>query len=376
MSTRGAEPPLSGIELVVLACLSQSKSPKDDVLGNAVRELCQPDASAEHARAAAVDTVTALRQRGLVSQRGRKPSTEGGLALRAAFGLARKPTWSAVRDRHLPALAFGLEPGSEAAARAVRNGDAIMAEALRRRLGIRDASTATAMCDTLIAEALGMPPGPITLDRIRTHMLARRAGVKAEGKSGELAMRLAAEAVGASQSDKTLAMALGRRWLRGETLPPSLCQGDMPRTSDPGDTARTTDAQRTTQSPQAAPANAGQPTNQSAQPTESLLEVVRETIPQIGADGRFGSEKVFVSALWHRIERSIRPAELSLDHFKRWLVTANRDGSLVLVRADLIGAMDAKQVAESEIRDRGATFHFVLDSQSDAPAARGGTHVR
>jgi hypothetical protein len=108
---------------------------------------------------------------------------------------------------------------------------------------------------------------------------------------------------------------------------------------------------------------------------ENLLEVVREAIPQIGADGRFGPEKVFVSALWQRIEHGRRPADLSLDGFKRWLVTANRDGWLVLARADLVGAMDTRQVAESEIRDRGATFHFVLDAQRGTPS-NGGVHVR
>jgi len=34
---------------------------------------------------------------------------------------------------------------------------------------------------------------------------------------------------------------------------------------------------------------------------------------------------------------------------------------LALARADLIGAMNPAQVNKSEIRDRGATFHFVLD---------------
>jgi hypothetical protein len=37
---------------------------------------------------------------------------------------------------------------------------------------------------------------------------------------------------------------------------------------------------------------------------------------------------------------------------------------MVLARADLIGAMDAKQISESEINDRGATFHFVLDQRN------------
>jgi hypothetical protein len=104
------------------------------------------------------------------------------------------------------------------------------------------------------------------------------------------------------------------------------------------------------------------------------LTLVREAIPQIGSDGRFGPEKVFVSAIWRRIESERRLPDLSLERFKRWLVTANRDQLLDLARADLRGAMDAKLIEESEIRDLGATFHFVVDRQA-ATAGRG-LHAR
>jgi hypothetical protein len=107
----------------------------------------------------------------------------------------------------------------------------------------------------------------------------------------------------------------------------------------------------------------------------NLLEVVRDAIPRIGAEGRFG-EKVYVSAIWRTIERDRKAGDLSLDHFKRWLVRANRDGWLVLARADLIGAMDAKQVNESEINDRGATFHFVLDHRNGTSVSQREHHAR
>lgn len=111
-------------------------------------------------------------------------------------------------------------------------------------------------------------------------------------------------------------------------------------------------------------------------PPETVLEVVRETLPRVGADGRFGAENVFVSAIWHRIAGDRRLVDLSFDRFKRWLVNANRDGWLVLARADLVGAMDPRQVAESEIEDRGATFHFVLDQQAGALAFHQRSHAR
>jgi hypothetical protein len=111
------------------------------------------------------------------------------------------------------------------------------------------------------------------------------------------------------------------------------------------------------------------------QPPQNLLEVVRDTIPRVGADGRFG-EKIYVSAIWRTIERDRKVEHLSLDGFKRWLVGANRNGWLVLARADLIGAMDARQVNESEINDRGVTFHFVLDQRNGASASQRESHAR
>jgi len=109
-------------------------------------------------------------------------------------------------------------------------------------------------------------------------------------------------------------------------------------------------------------------------PAQNLLQVVRETIARIGAEGRFG-EKVYVSAIWRTLERDRKAGDLSLDHFKNWLVRANRDGWLVLARADLIGAMDAKQINESEINDRGATFHFVLDQRNGAAISQRESHA-
>ena len=336
---------LSRLELVVLARLSVAKPPTERALGAAVLELALPGESPGRAREVAIDTLAALRARAFVSERGRAITDEGKRALRAAFGLSRAPTWTEVRDAHLPALALGLPPGTDQTTRAIHNKDALCASVLRGLLGVREGSTLNEVCDALVAEALGLPRGPLTLNDIRTHVLARRAGVEAKGMPKELAARVAAGSVRARRTDRrSMAQALGRRWVQ---------KGD---------------------------AGAVQPTQptQPAQPAtpERLLEVVRETIPRVGTDGRYGAEKVFVSAIWHSLERDRRLDDLSLDRFKRWLVNANRDGWLVLARADLVGAMDAKLVAESEIQDQGATFHFVLDPRTGAHGTERGSHAR
>ncbi|HEU4727818.1 MAG TPA: hypothetical protein VFT22_08020, partial [Kofleriaceae bacterium] len=117
------------------------------------------------------------------------------------------------------------------------------------------------------------------------------------------------------------------------------------------------------------------PPSATAVSADTLLTLVREAIPRIGSDGRFGAEKVFVSAIWQRIERDGRLPDLSFERFKRWLVTANRDQLLDLARADLVGAMDPKLVADSEIEHLGTTFHFVVDRRATQTAGRG-LHAR
>ena len=405
------ESPPSRIELVVLACLSQNKPPSAAELGDAVQQLALPKASAEVARQRATELLAGLVRRAWVTgddqvpQRSkprktpspRKLTDSGKRALRNAFNLPRVPTWAEVRDKHLPSLALGVPPGSELAER-VCTEDAMTAAVLCARFGVRDACTPMDVCDALIASALGMPAGKLTLGRIRAHVLMR--GIERETRdvpssgakdhAAKLAAWIACRAVGASGTQRKMARALARRWVCGEALP--LGAGS---TLDTMGEAASVTAVRVAPPPSpggspvppagdgrtqpAAPDGSGRvrpadSVGESQLSTQNLLEVVRETIPRIGAEGRFG-EKVYVSAIWRTIERDRKTGELSLDHFKRWLVRANRDGWLVLARADLIGAMDAKQVNESEINDRGATFHFVLDPRNGASVSQRESHA-
>jgi hypothetical protein len=292
-------------------------------------------------------------------QSARKLTENGKKVLRVSFQLSRTPTWSQVRDKHLPSLALGIPPGSERAKK-VCTETGLTAAVLGERYGVHDASTPMAVCDAMIAELLGMPRGPLTLERIRAHVLLRRIDRSSKGMpspdekgyASKLAAWIACSAVGASGTQRKMSRALGRRWVSGETQPPAKGAPDIV----------------VVQPPQPLPTGAPPP-----QPP-NLLDVVRDIIPRVGAEGRFG-EKVYVSAIWHTIERDRKAGDLSLDHFKRWLLRANRDGQIVLARADLIGAMDAKQVNESEINDRGATFHFVLDQRNGAAISHRESHA-
>lgn len=50
---------------------------------------------------------------------------------------------------------------------------------------------------------------------------------------------------------------------------------------------------------------------------------------------------------------------MPLDAFKRQLLSAHKAGLLVLARADLVAAMNPRDVAESETAHLEARYHFV-----------------
>jgi len=93
-------------------------------------------------------------------------------------------------------------------------------------------------------------------------------------------------------------------------------------------------------------------------PAASPLSVVLEAVRSMPSAGRFGPERVYISDAYHRVGRRLG---MSLPQFKAWLVGENREANLSLARADSRGDMPADKLDESEIRDLGAEFHFILD---------------
>jgi hypothetical protein len=405
MTTTHDDHSLSRLELVVLARMSAAKPPSARDVNDVILKLVLPEESPAHAKQIAKETVATLCRRALATEQ-RRLTDNGRNLLRTAFDLAHTPSWREVRDAHLPALSVGLLPGTEDASKATRSADTMSAAILTAQLGVAKADTLTAAIDALIARDLGIPPGPLTLARIRMYVLARHAGIEPKDKATtpdvELAAkRFAVSAVRARRADKpSLAQALGRRWLhaagdpRGHAgrivpalpIPPTPTiqpASPMPPAGAipalPSQPALPFDA--APPAPTAPPRIVPEPPRISPQPeptsADALLTAVREAIREIGPDGRFGPDKVYVSAIWHHIEHDRRLIDLSLDRFKRWLVVANRDRLLDLARADLVGAMEASLVSESEIEDLGSTFHFVLDHSAVRPGSdRSGSERR
>lgn len=86
-------------------------------------------------------------------------------------------------------------------------------------------------------------------------------------------------------------------------------------------------------------------------------DAVQEAADRAPLEHGYGPDKVFV----HRVYEHLKPrlGDLSLADFKRKLVTSNRDQHINLSRADLVGAMNHADVAGAEIKDKGASFHFI-----------------
>lgn len=366
MSDAPALSSLSRTELVMLGCLAGPESLTDDEIAIGLRELALPDSSHEQARETATATLLGLRGRKLVDERSKKLTDEGARALRSAFGLSRRPSWTVFRQRYFPAFVLGVKPAPDPKGKGAKVPAAVV-KVLAGPLGVVEASSLNELCDALIARLLGGGKEKMTLARIRALALAHCAKVPADGVAADVAARIVAR----SQSPSSGAQAATPA---PRTSTPDLATHHAPSAVSPERSS--TSASNIAGGSDASTPEKSARAEDPPRPSEDLLAVVRETLPEIGEEGRFGSEKVFVSALWHKIEDRGRPVAPSLDHFKRWLVTANRNRWLTLARADVVGVMDPRQVRESEIQDLGATFHFVLDPARNPAALQGRSHVR
>jgi hypothetical protein len=186
-----------------------------------------------------------------------------------------------------------------------------------------------AIKETLLPRhALGLSgDGKASADQLRAVVLARAHDL--DGRAATSLMHvvalLAAQAVGAPRADaRALQTAIVSRWLDESPPPPS--------------------------------ATSHAHGNGKAWPDdpEHLAERIL-TAARTMRSGRFGDDKVFVSHLF----RVLSPPHASLEQFKSELLELHRHQRLTLSRADLVEAMDPRDVAESEIRHQNATFHFV-----------------
>lgn len=390
MTNKRDDVSLSRLELVLLARYAGSKIPDEETLNQEVLELVFGGDPPRDAKEKVNRARANLRARALIepkaAKRGAQPSAlrltvTGEQTLRTAFSIPahQAPSWAKVRDACMPALGLGLRPGSAEAATAQRTLATLMIEMLHVEHGTPRGPTVNVVCDLLLTEALGLPAGPITsLESLRAQFLARRLGeTYTEGTPLMLAKRAVAPQIEEGLTKTELNKMLGRRWVSAQTDHGVLGASSSPSPSSSSVSAAASQAQPPSAAKPPQPPSHSPPTNHSPPTAEAMLKAVREALPLVGSDGRYGSEKVFVSALWRNLQETRRlNGGYSIESFKQWLLKANRQGELVLARADLIGAMDQKLVADSEIREHGATFHFVLDRRPSVQPADRRSHAR
>jgi hypothetical protein len=343
------------MELLVLARLSgPNKPPSETEIAKDFAKLVTPAASHGEWKVRVGELLAMLRNHGLVDARRRLTET-GRTVLREALGVAKVPTWSETRNQLLPALAFGVEATSKIFA----DGEKLQAALIAKQLGLPTRATLASLFDDLVASELGLTPGKVTMDRIRVHLLARRAGVSARGKATDVARQVAASAVRAPRADAHyLRTALVRRWLADGNTNEAANRNHNVRAYEDGSSNNHGTTATTT-----ATAHARAPATPAPLDDRAFAAMIIDAIHAIGTEGRFGPYKVFVSAIWRQLAHDPRCNGMTLDDLKQRLLDANRASLLDLARADLVAAMDRDEVATSEIADRGASFHFVLDAR-------------
>ncbi len=301
-------------------------------------------------------------------------------------------TWRKLKATHLLACSLDLPPSKAVLAR-MKDADGVRASALQRAHGLdaEEGLTLAQTRDRLLWRQLGVETDrPFTLSAVQAHLLGKL--LDSETKDPKRGVeQLAARAAGASRVDsEAVRLSLLRRWAFSEdeaasdtTRAPARAKGgasetvqtDAPTPSE-GASARKVPAA----TPREAAAPPEPPTAASAHdmameetaspapaPTEDTVAGRAPHSPEAFAThvlnvaralptGRFGQNKVFISHVW----KALQPEWSNREAFDAALLEANRTRLLSLTRADLVSAMDPRDVAESEVRSFGASFHFVV----------------
>ncbi|MCP3064262.1 hypothetical protein LXT21_36360 [Myxococcus sp. K38C18041901] len=248
-------------------------------------------------------------------------------------------TWKKLKATYLLANSLDITP-SKATLTRLNDADGVRAAVLARHhpeVGEGEPSLSQ-IRDRLLWRQLGVETErPFSLSAVQAHLLGKMLDteVKNPRKAVE---QLAARAAGATRADaEILRLTLLRQWFLPEQPPaPTRDAGSAPnRTSAPA------------------------PTRAPAPPPTALVESFAAHVLSVARalpTGRYGRDKVFISHVW----RALQPEWSNREAFDAALLEANRSQHLSLTRADLVSAMDPKDVAESEVHSYGARFHFVV----------------
>jgi hypothetical protein len=254
--------------------------------------------------------------------------------LQAALHLDSAPTaktWAQFRKRYLPR--FFLEQ-PESLGETPNCAAAVLAE----RLGVpvELARTPAQVLDAWLLRTLGLRQ--LSLDELRSTLLAQELGLpRRKNKAEALRMSIAHLSGAPNAQPERVLVALTARWLQAET-PPEV---------------------------EAAPA---EPEPRAALSGPEPLDLGRfaqrvRAAAEAPEARRYGDNKVFIGSVWQALRADSEIGKLGESGFKRCLVEAHRRGALVLGRADLVSAMDPREVRASETQHQDSTYHFIHRGQ-------------
>ncbi len=300
-------------------------------------------------------------------------------ALSKRLGTSVAYTWTRLTDWAMPAMGLGISAGPEYRQK-LGDRDSWAAAIAGRALGLwREGAppTAPALCDQLAWLRLGLGGKAKRLpEEVRAVFLQRELGTT-PGPVSRLLRLLAARELGVASTElRALRNALVRRWLERGPLQANeeataRAQGQRAEAAAATATASAAPVEPAAIAEPAIvePAATVEPAADSAiaapahqpLPRPPFSPAVAAAAAAVPAAGRFGDRKVFIFAAWQALVAEPAWRELSLADFKAGLLTALRDGGVVLARADLVGAMNAQLVERSELESSaGATFHFIV----------------
>jgi len=274
-------------------------------------------------------TLAALRAAGDVDAEHLVLTERGGARLRAALRLRSAPkakTWPEFQRKYLPRLLLDPPPDSDEPV------PALATALLAKRLGValEPGSTPAKVIDTWLARSLGLDK--LNLVELRKTLLAKELALPKRPRLTDVTRLGVAQLAGATGgSPGAVLEALTSRWLHEPML-------------DPGSPARLT--------PGAAENDALGRFAMRVRRAADSSEV-----------RSFGPDKAFIGSVWQALASDPEIRGLGEREFKRLLVEAHRRGALVLGRADMVAAMDLRDVSASEITDQHATYHFIHRGQ-------------
>jgi hypothetical protein len=270
--------------------------------------------------------------------------TSGGRRQALAFlrinELRPKTTWAMLRKVHLPAQVLGVPPSTDASIKAIASDPGFQAILLKKqfRLPASELPKLDDVIDALAWKLIGFEQHSkrkFTIKAVKTALLNRELNDGHTTDFKKAASQLLAKRLGTRRDDsKELRDALVRGWI----------DEHVNTGSDDSPTPESLTASTT------------------ASPDELDLPAFAARVKAAAAScptGRYGHNKVFIAHVWASVQSDPFFQNMSLSTFKDCLAQANNARLLDLSRADLVQAMNADDVRQSEVRYLSATFHFV-----------------